>query len=48
MNMQTKILNFKKPEANTEPIIYSEYWGDTFPITDLLEALEKAKKNENN
>ena len=47
------ILPFKKPTepiSNTEPIIHSDYWGDTFPLLELLDAVEKLKdknKEEN-
>lgn len=43
----SNIIPFRKPEANTEPIIYSDYWGDTFPLLELLEALDKAKEEKN-
>jgi hypothetical protein len=39
------IIPFRKRDdtANTIPVIFSDYWGDTFPLLELLEALEKHK-----
>ena len=45
MNTMSNVIPFKKPEqANTEPIIDSDYWGaSAFPLLELLQALEKTK-----
>jgi hypothetical protein len=44
----SNIIPFKKPEANTEPIIDSDYWGtSSYSLLELLQAV-KENKNENN
>lgn len=49
MNTMSNIIPFKKPEANTEPIIIdSDYWGaSSYSLLELLQAV-KENKNENN
>jgi hypothetical protein len=42
------VIPIRKYEANTAPIIESDYWSGSFPLLELLEAIEKAKKNDNN
>ena len=34
-------------KANTEPMIWSDYWQETIPIQDILSILEKVKKEQN-
>ena len=36
----------RNTDSNVCPIISSDYWGDTFPLQQLLEALDKAKKDK--
>ena len=44
MNTMSNVIPFKKPEqANTEPIIDSDYWGGSFPLLELLESLKENK-----
>ncbi len=48
--MNSNIIPFKKPEpqANTEPIVDSDYWGtSSYSLLELLQAV-KENKNENN
>lgn len=35
----------RKP-VNETPIISSDYWGDMFPIEELLAAIDRAKANK--
>jgi hypothetical protein len=47
-NLQSNIIPFKQsdPQANTEPIIDSDYWGtSSYSLLDLLQAV-KENKNE--
>jgi hypothetical protein len=34
-------------KANTEPMVWSDYWEETIPIDDILSILEKVKKEQN-
>ncbi len=45
--MNSNIIPFKKqePQANTEPIIDSDYWGTS--SYSLLELLQAVKENKN-
>lgn len=33
-------------KANTEPMIWSDYWQETIPMEDILSILEKVKKGQ--
>ena len=33
-------------KANTEPMVWSDYWEETIPIQDILSILEKVKKEQ--
>lgn len=47
MTDSNNVIPFKrKSEANTEPYIWSDYFGsDSIPIMDILEALERCKND---
>ena len=34
-------------KANTEPMVWSDYWEETIPIEDILSILERVKKEQN-
>lgn len=40
------IIPFKKPEANAEPVIYSDYWEEKVSLFEILEAYKQATKPE--
>ena len=45
----TNIIPFnRKNKANTEPVIWSDYWGENIPVNSLLEILEQVKENNKN
>lgn len=46
MNIMSNIIQFKKPEANTEPIIYSDYWEEKVSLFEILEAYKQAAKEK--
>jgi hypothetical protein len=33
-------------KANTEPMIWSDYWQETIPVEDILSILERVKKEQ--
>lgn len=46
MNIMSNIIPFKKPEANTEPVIYSDYWEEKVSLLEILEAYKQAVKSK--
>jgi hypothetical protein len=48
MNIMSNIIPFKKLEANTEPIIYSDYWEEKISLFEILEAHKQATKEKDN
>jgi hypothetical protein len=42
----SNIIPFRKPEANTEPIIYSDYWEEKVSLLEILEAYTQATKEK--
>jgi hypothetical protein len=45
----SNIIPFKKTEANTEPVIYSDYWEEKVSLLEIIEAYKQATnlKGEN-
>ena len=46
MIIMSNIIPFKKPEANTEPVIYSDYWEEKVSLFEILEAYKQAAKEK--
>jgi len=44
----TNIIPFPQPKANAEPMIWSDYWEEKIPVTDILSILDEIKKQNDN
>ena len=47
---KSNVIPFRKKsiDANVAPIIFSDYWGDTFPLKELLDAIDYKNEDKKN
>lgn len=45
---KSNVIPFRKKsiDANVAPIIFSDYWGDTFPLKELLDSIDAYKDKD--